>query len=348
MDTDHHRQHLQTLLFPFGILDLRFCDYNPLVFALATSVGTVRFGSLTPDPDLFAEVMSNYSTIKVHDTLIVVAGPDTCITSLAFAPPHNLEKAIAVTMSNGSIAVFNLIPPIVLSIRPAAHILMETPIQAWAVAWSLRIPGPALYTGGDDTVLRRHRVKEEVAGGVAFHVLPGWHDSFVRDAVTHDYGVTAIIPLWIDKDRNEVILTGSYDERIRVLYIPPDKKSAKVMASGRLHGGVWQLKLLGRPSDPNDPAGFSFPVLASCMQAGCKIIKVHRFEGDNWAIEILAEFMDPGSKQPLNYASDFQVGLQSERFQDMTYLSTNFDDKRLCLWTLDDGDSGSESGDTIT
>ncbi|KAL8912243.1 MAG: hypothetical protein Q9171_002698 [Xanthocarpia ochracea] len=348
MDTDHHRQHIQTLLFPFGILDLRFCPYKPLVFALATSVGTVRFGYLTPDPDLFAEVMSSYSTIKVLDHPIVVADPETCITSLDFAPPHKQEKAIAVTMSNGSIAVFNLKPPIVKSILPAAHILMETPIQAWAVAWSLRIPDPALYTGGDDTVLRRHRVKEEVAGGAAFHVLPEWHDSFECDAVIHDCGVTAIIPLWIDKDGNEVILTGSYDEYIRILYIRPDGKSAKLVASGRLHGGVWQLKLLERLSDPEDPAGFSFPVLASCMQAGCKIIKVHRYEGDNWAIEILAEFMDPGSKQPLNYASDFQVGLQSERFQDMTYLSTNFDDKRLCVWTLDDEDTGSEPVCTIT
>ncbi|KAI4276817.1 MAG: hypothetical protein L6R38_005576 [Xanthoria sp. 2 TBL-2021] len=242
-------------------------------------------------------------------------------------------------MSNGSIAVLNTAPPVKIYALPDVHNITGTPTQAWAVAWlppkQKRRPSNFLYTGGDDSALCRHAVGDMPGGGKGF-----WSTSasvvFERDLKTHDAGVTAIVPLWKANRKTEALLTGSYDEYIRVLYIMPESRRAKVMAYRRLHDGVWQLKLLERPSNPDDPAGISFSVLASCMHVGCKIVKVHRDKEDEWGIEVLAEFVDPERINPLSYASDFQVGLSGPKLQDMTFVSTSFYEKKLCIWKVED------------
>ncbi|KAI4229661.1 MAG: hypothetical protein L6R36_000708 [Xanthoria steineri] len=333
-------QHVQTLSLPFAILDVRFSPHNPHLFAFATSIGIVGMCALASESSQSTDPLSRQSPITISgEAVVVTTEEEVSITSLDFTPSDWEASVIAVTMSNGSIAVWDTATPDKISTLPAVHNLMNNPTQAWTVAWFTQKPKPGLshflYTGGDDSALCRHAVNDVPDVGKGFCTTASYTE-FRRDVKAHDAGVTAIVPLWKDKKKREVLLTGSYDEFVRVLYITAPTKSARIEASRRLYDGVWQLKLLKRPSNPDDPAGISFLVLASCMRVGCKILKVHRNSEDEWGIEVLAEFVDPGRVRALSYASGFQVGSSSPDLQDMTFVSTSFYEKKLCIWKVED------------
>lgn len=83
--------------------------------------------------------------------------------------------------------------------------------------------GKAVFSGGDDATLR--------FGGPAGE----W-----SDRRTHGAGVTAILPL---ANEENVTVTGSYDDRIRVLFTPQVGRK-QMLAEQDLGGGVWRLKML--------------------------------------------------------------------------------------------------------
>ncbi|KAL8886067.1 MAG: hypothetical protein Q9215_006178 [Flavoplaca cf. flavocitrina] len=240
-------------------------------------------------------------------------------------------------MSDGSVAILNPGDPIKVDRKVDVHSIAQKPTEAWVVAWVPKRErlnaDKTLYTGGDDAALCRHPVVEPHAGPKVFGVADAL-TRFDRDRHAHISGVVAIVPLWLF-DKNEILLTGSYDEYIRVLSINPKIPKANVKAEKKLDGGVWELKILERPSKPHDPAGISFPVLASCMHAGCKIVEVRRHGRSEWSIEILASFIDPDHNCPLYYASGFQVASNDLRIQDMTFVSTTFYDKKLFVWIVE-------------
>ncbi|KAL8677497.1 MAG: hypothetical protein Q9186_006071 [Xanthomendoza sp. 1 TL-2023] len=377
--SDHHRQHVQTISFPFALLDLHFSPNREELFVVATSIGTVIAGYFTPAGQRCGTIVPTDFSISMAANPIVVTTPNVPITSLAFATssldsppvtltarepgmisstaatstdPHqettapisassSLQKVmedhrkpleiIAVTMADGSVGILHLEAPLIRSVQPLAHPSME----AWVVAWSQDSEIPSLYTGGDDSALVRHRVRQNTAD--AFNIPPSQDMVFKRDIKIHGAGVTAIVPLGMDLlHRREVILTGSYDEYIRVLFVVHGSTKVEVAAEKRLGGGVWQLKPIERPEDPTTVAGYRFAVLASCMHAGCKILEVGCDINSQWEIEILAEFEDHES---MNYASDFQVKPDGQRsYQENTYVSTSFYDKKLCVWKVE-GDS---------
>lgn len=162
----------------------------------------------------------------------------------------------------------------------------------------------------------------------------------------HQAGVTAILPLPISDLVNQapIVLTGSYDEFIRVYHATG---RGAVLAEKRLGGGVWRLQVISDETVVVDrvsaTSGVSivqtrFLVLASCMHAGTRIVRVtwERKRGkadDNdevgdWQIEILAQFTEHES---MNYASSIWRG-GTRAQQDVVCISTSFYDKRLCLW----------------
>ncbi|KAI4136386.1 MAG: hypothetical protein L6R39_007817 [Caloplaca ligustica] len=203
---------------------------------------------------------------------------------------------------------------------PQAH-----PLEAWVAAWSRMHGFSALYTGGDDSALCRHHFDDSQ--------LPS---DFTRDNKIHGAGVTAILPIWVDKDQREILLTGSYDEFIRIVQISPWSKKAQVLLEQGLGGGVWQLRRLTCPQpSENESSMACFWVLASCMHAGCRVLKISRAvrrDGD-WTIHILGKFEEHES---MNYTSDAQPGRSLHDIKDMTFVSTSFYDKKLCVWRLED------------
>ena len=69
----------------------------------------------------------------------------------------------------------------------------------------------------------------------------------------HDAGVTAVLPI-----ASDLVVTGSYDERIRLITCPAGTGGRpRVLAEHSLEGGVWRLKMLGKTRFPSSEAAGS-------------------------------------------------------------------------------------------
>lgn len=233
---------------------------------------------------------------------------------------------MAITMSNGDVAIVDTDHLKMRHTLPRAHSL-----EAWVAAWSPLREKLIAYSGGDDSVLRRHDCSNRQDSSVSKN-----HADFVQDTKLHGAGVTAILPLCVDHDKSEFLVTGSYDEYVRVLQIKPGLERAKLLLEQRMDGGVWQLRLLNYSQPPiTGPGKACHWVLASCMHAGCRVLKIfqppHRDE--NWSLEVVGKFE---AHESMNYASDAQQDPQARDVKDLTFVSTSFYDKKLCVWKLDD------------
>ncbi|EEA18997.1 hypothetical protein TMatcc_010460 [Talaromyces marneffei ATCC 18224] len=156
-------------------------------------------------------------------------------------------------------------------------------------------------------------------------------------------GVTSILPLPISHlvKKAPIILTGSYDEYIRVYHTT---FKGSVLAEKRLGGGVWRLQIIDIENITNRAAAAGEPfseirylILASCMHAGTRIVRViwkrSRLSNDeigDWDIEVLALFTEHES---MNYASGvWRGGNNATTGTELVCVSSSFYDKRLCLW----------------
>lgn len=193
------------------------------------------------------------------------------------------------------------------------------------------IAAPTLYSGGDDSALCRHL--EVIPLELNQHPGQLVSKSINRDEKAHRAGVTTILPIVTGGGSEEIVLTGSYDEFIRVLTLKTPSSRAQVLCEKDLGGGVWRLKCLGydRPA-PNGK--LKIEVLASCMHAGTRVVQICRSEEYLWAITVVARFEEHDS---MNYASDARREVLEKDLSSTTCVSTSFYDKKLCIWNLKDG-----------
>lgn len=205
--------------------------------------------------------------------------------------------------------------------KDTAKEILGHELEAWTLCFSQT--GKEVYSGGDDATLRYSTlapastsVSEEEEKGEEDFLPTQW-----QDRRAHTAGVTAILPLANEKD---ILITGSYDDNIRVLSCPTIGRK-QVLCEENLEGGVWRLKLL--TSAPQDG---KYTILASCMHAGARIVEVTKHENGEWSIEVLARFEEHKS---MNYGSDVQPG--SAAGGEQTIISTSFYDKLLCLWRFE-------------
>lgn len=187
-------------------------------------------------------------------------GPLECLNSYQIFPESSLtlslawnhilpqSDTIAASSSDGRIAIFDTKyqPPVTYA-KIEAHSL-----EAWTLAWTSKGEEhdlrPELYSGGDDSVLCRHGLSvRPVSGSLDDGNVPSHGYDFqapVRDPKTHMAGVTAILPLQPVFHGEQVLLTGSYDEHVRVLLPIDGRPRPEILAEKRLGGGVWKLKTL--------------------------------------------------------------------------------------------------------
>jgi diphthamide biosynthesis protein 7 len=153
--------------------------------------------------------------------------------------------------------------------RVRVRTLATHALEAWTVAFT---PGAGeVFSGGDDGVLQRSWVGGGGRGGgegddeVESEREQLDHDegasiatqSQWQDRRLHGAGVTAIVAL-----SDELVVSGSYDDHIRVLALPTGGRR-QCLASLHLGGGVWRLKVLtgglaaGLESDSADSASAS-------------------------------------------------------------------------------------------
>ena len=193
----------------------------------------------------------------------------------------------------------------------------------------------SLYSGGDDSVLCKSGCSSmcnaccNEDGGVLEISLEG----LAHDAKTHKAGVTAILPItYLEDGKDQVVITGSYDEYIRVLTLANGNKKAQVLAEQRISGGgVWRLKPFSFFSDRTTICNIS--ILASCMHAGARIVEINRTTKGKWQISIIAKCIEHES---MNYGSDARED-GPEKELSVTVVSTSFYDRKICLWGSEDG-----------
>ena len=237
--------------------------------------------------------------------------------------PSEDGMVLAFSLSNGRVGYIAIAAQQLISSTGHAHSL-----EAWMVAWSTLVDSDSirtLYSGGDDSAFCRNNPQFLGPG-----IEPGPYQHMSRDIKTHEAGVTAILPIPNQTTGAEVVLTGSYDEHIRVLVFPENSKKPKLLAEQRLQGGVWRLKVLDLIKS-GEKGEISFRVLASCMHAGARVVKVERSDDKTWSIRVLAKFTEHES---MNYASDARDALQGE-YPGVTVVSTSFYDRKLCVWNIE-------------
>jgi hypothetical protein len=139
-------------------------------------------------------------------------------------------------------------------------------LEPWTLAFS---PDAALlFSGGDDAVLQALGLPsiDNDAGDDGNAATLLW-----TDRKSHEAGVTSILPL-----ANDLLITGSYDDRIRLLSAPAVGRR-KVLAELDLGGGVWRLKMLGVGGDDDDKRYVIFSHLSSLMTFRCVSFPRHPF-----------------------------------------------------------------------
>jgi diphthamide biosynthesis protein 7 len=315
------RTLLQTLYHPSAILDLHFLA-NSSTFGVAASTGTISIYT-------FESSTKSISHITTHQAF------DPALLVLSFTwYPTTLEPGplLAATLSSGSLHLLQFTPNFNhLVILNDSEPLNTHPLEAWTCAFSLPSNSGSvrIYSGGDDGKLRL----------VELESLPTTSDSEIRIVQTipqsvfkgHEAGVTAILPLPLADRAGElgdVLLTGSYDDHVRVYRPNAPNTTGKVLVELKIGGGVWRLKLLSTIPDAH---GLRFRVLASCMHAGARILEVFKAgEEEEWKIEVLAiknihESMCYGSDvQPVENGADEEGG--------RVCVSTSFYDMLVCVW----------------
>lgn len=324
-----------------AVLDLHFCQDDLGLFSVAQSNGVLSFWRVALVEDTIA--IAHLKNLQVCDSSILVL-------SHAWCPFTSKQARIAASMSDGTIKILDFAENWTIESQSYAH---SHRLEAWTLAWSATAPNeeqdpqaakePVIYSGGDDATICKWQISaltgrngdEQLEAErflqeeVPMQRLKGtarYGPSCVQfDTSTHDAGVTAIIPLSdLDED---TIVTGSYDEHIRILRPTPHGRW-RVLAEQRLGGGVWRLKLIERQ---RSQSGVKLLILASCMHAGSRIVQLLEVEGQ-WSISIMARFENHES---MNYSSDAKRMNEDGRLRRFTVISTSFYDKRLCVWEVD-------------
>ena len=242
----------------------------------------------------------------------------------------NSDSAVGLSLSNGQVGYISY-----ATSEQSIQLAQPQSLEAWTVAWS-NMEDEAnswlcLYSGGDDSVFCKNGDAQGCSDrneGGSMLQLP--LKPLGRDLKTHEAGVTAILPLNLrEEDREWVVLTGSYDEHIRVLTLSDGSRRSKLLAEKRLHGGgVWRLKLMHFLLDHEGET--TIEVLASCMHAGVRVLRIFRSLDDVWSISVVAKFTEHES---MNYASDVRDSMPDEE-SGMIVVSSSFYDRKLCVWKV--------------
>lgn len=310
----------QTIPTHFAVLDLHFSTFESHVFAIATSSGCVGFYSLESDDDKNI-TMRSLSSVQVAD-------PSLLVLSLAWSPSLARPSTLAVSLSSGQVKILDYKTANNTLITIQSHSL-----EAWTVAWSItgcKDGTCILYSGGDDSTFCKHSevglqsILENSAESDEVH------QSTSCDVKTHGAGVTAILPIATGTAGEEVLLTGSYDEVLRILIPVGTGRRSKVLAEKRLGGGVWRLKLLSTDQSIDD-GELEVKVLASCMHAGARVVGIRRSKGQEWTVRTLARFEEHES---MNYASDTSMEMSKDGLRSTICVSTSFYDRKLCIWKI--------------
>ncbi|GAB7324742.1 hypothetical protein MBLNU13_g08599t1 [Cladosporium sp. NU13] len=310
--------HVQTVPLDSAVLDIEWTPHEPKLgstLCVATSTGSLEFFAF----DATAEKLEQTSSKQISDK-------ETLVLDLLWHPSR--ADIIAVTLSDGTVSLCqsdDSTNPWSSSSQTTITELTTHSLEPWTLAFS---PDTShIFSGGDDAALQSMQVScdSESDGDASPSSMTLW-----TDRRTHEAGVTAILPL-----ANDLLITGSYDDNIRLISAPPVGRR-QVLADLNLGGGVWRLRMLddGSAADDDSPEHKSYTLLASCMHAGSRIVRLESpgssaESSGEWAFSVLAKFEEHKS---MNYGSDVQPVQRGKEGGQRTIVSTSFYDKLMCVW----------------
>lgn len=276
-------------------------------------------------------------------------GDEVLFLSCAWHP--SVPDTIAVTTSTGAVHVMTIDMDQRCGFFPPVAVLTHT-LEAWTVAFSpftsqlsiradslgedkgvpdneRALISATLYSGSDDSLLQ-YTSCILPARSISLDSVPHPTSSVSHKLNGHGAGVTAILPTSVTiAGGSQIVVTGSYDDCIRVFSIPDPTANVGVrqaicLAKQDLGGGVWRLKLISQ-STSSETRRWTMRIMASCMHAGVRVVDI---DGDTFGscqITVAARFEEHKS---MNYGSDFLPG------DSLLCISTSFYDKLLCIWDI--------------
>ncbi|KAI6377128.1 hypothetical protein MCOR25_002625 [Pyricularia grisea] len=233
---------------------------------------------------------------------------------------------------------------------------------AWTVALSPQVATPegtddrvfTLYSGGDDMAFRyasvamRGAAASPAEGGAATTTTTTrtFDDALFNPAKKswHMAGVVSILPLPITlpSDGSQIVVTGSYDDHVRVCAVRPlhetyGMATARVLAELHLGGGAWRLRVMEMVADPGG-SSCRLRILAPCMSVGSRVLEICGADDtQEWTIQVLGSWCEEtAGASMLNYGSDVQPRREGTGGDggdnQFTCVSSNFYGKMLYLW----------------
>jgi len=235
--TTYHSLTIATSPTPdFAVLDAKWSPHPTAhgseLLAVATSTGSLAFYDLSTD-------QSSGTKGLVLRRSKQICEPSVLVLSLAWHPSR--AKVVGVTLSDGRVCLCvceseggGLTWAEGSKVEVAT--VYEHSLEAWTLAFTTGSDDDGhmgILSGGDDVVLQLSTRDDTDA------TTPRWQDRKI-----HQAGVTAILPLGPN-----LVVTGSYDDRIRLISTPLTVGRRRVLAELDMGGGVWRLVPLdGRPS----------------------------------------------------------------------------------------------------
>ena len=184
-------------------------------------------------------------------------------------------------------------------------------LEGWAVAFDEADPA-ALYSGGDDAVLKRWDLRCDAADGAAVAAT---------NRRAHGAGVCCVSPSPLAP---HLVATGSYDEVARLW---DSRQLRQPLAEVGCGGGVWRLKW--HPSRRE-------LLLGACMHAGFRVLEVAggAADGDGApALRVAASYTAHGVGDALGYGADWAHG-GGGGSEPLRAATCSFYDRKLHLWTV--------------
>lgn len=300
---------IHTLATDFAILDLLF-DNSSSKFCTANSTGSIAFYEIVLEHNRPARI-ERISLCQLWD-------PSILVLSLS-SQNQTGSQLLGVTLSNSEVAVCQVNDEFTTASFPLS-IASHDGLEAWVTAFG-HADNHTLFSGGDDAVLQKIALPESSRADR--------HESHSEDtppaAVSwknrkiHGAGVTSILTL-----SEHLLLTGSYDDHVRLIDI---SNRPVVLAETHLGGGVWRLIPMEPINRMKDGECTTWTLLACCMHAGSRIIRVNTT--DPAGIEILARFEE---NESMNYGGDVQGILDGNESDEHTIVSISFYDEMAFLW----------------
>lgn len=269
-----------------------------------------------------------------------------------------LLKTILTTADSGFESVSQRLKAQVLDVHKQSFDL-----EAWTV---LSLPVPSqdsllVLSGGDDSQLLISRVGVPNRPTSNLDLDTITTKQFLTDKRSHTAGVVTICslgtispqaaadPFQSESSSSTLILTGSYDETLRLFILTPPSATDprctfKLLGDLQIGGGVWRITLLDqypRKSASGLLEGLDYILLVAGHTAGVFIVRLSatRFEHDsddrtiaeengwNYAFKVEKTFTEHDS---LVYA--VAAKRDEEKPWKWRVVSTSFYDKKICNW----------------